>query len=82
MMKAIKKWIILVEESRKGQIVCDSEEEAKKLFDDLLNREKDNDRTYSRIVYFNEETLRSFGPRIHRTFIEETNGNYKKAKDC
>ena len=31
MMKAIKKWIILVEESRKGQIVCDSEEEAKKL---------------------------------------------------
>ncbi len=74
MMKAIKKWIILVEESRKGQIVCDSEEEAKKLFDDLLNREKDNDRTYNRIVYFTEETLRSFGPRIHRTFIEETNG--------
>tara|TARA_Y100001963_G_scaffold2236_1_gene3009 strand:+ start:1250 stop:1471 length:222 start_codon:yes stop_codon:yes gene_type:complete len=73
-MKAIKKWIILVEESRKGQIVCDSEEEAKKLFDDLLNREKDNDRTYNRIVYFTEETLRSFGPRIHRTFIEETNG--------
>ena len=72
-MKAIKKWIILVEESRKGQIVCDSEEEAKKLFDDLLNREKDNDRTYSRIVYFNEETLRSFGQRIHRTFIEEAN---------
>ncbi len=74
MMKAIKKWIILVEESRKGQIVCDSEEEAKKLFDDLLNREKDNDRIYNRIVYFTEETLRSFGPRIHRTFIEETNG--------
>ena len=73
MMKAIKKWIILVEESRKGQIVCDSEEEAKKLFDDLLNREKDNDRIYNRIVYFTEETLRSFGPRIHRTFIEEAN---------
>ena len=73
MMKAIKKWIILVEESRKGQIVCDSEEEAKKLFDDLLNREKDNDRIYNRIVYFTEETLRSFGPRIHRTFIEDAN---------
>ncbi len=73
MMKAIKKWIILVEESRKGQIVCDSEEEAKKLFDDLLNREKDNDRIYNRIVYFTEETLRSFGPRINRTFIEEAN---------
>ena len=73
MMKAIKKWIILVEESRKGQIVCDSEEEAKKLFDELLNREKDNDRIYNRIVYFTEETLRSFGPRIHRTFIEEAN---------
>jgi len=73
MMKAIKKWIILVEESRKGQIVCDSEEEAKKLFDDLLNREKNNDRTYNRIVYFTEETLRSFGPRIHRTFIEDAN---------
>ena len=73
MMKAIKKWIILVEESRKGQIVCDSEEEAKKLFDELLNREKDNDRIYNRIVYFTEETLRSFGPRIHRTFIEDAN---------
>ena len=73
MMKAIKKWIILVEESRKGQIVCDSEEEAKKLFDELLNREKDNDRIYNRIVYFTEETLRSFGPRIHRTFIQDTN---------
>ena len=73
MMKAIKKWIILVEESRKGQIVCDSEKEAKKLFDDLLNREKNNDRTYNRIVYFTEETLRSFGPRIHRTFIEDAN---------
>ena len=73
MMKAIKKWIILVEESRKGQIVCDSEEEAKKLFDELLNREKDNDRIYYRIVYFTEETLRSFGPRIHRTFIQDTN---------
>ena len=82
MMKAIKKWIILVEESRKGQIVCDSEEEAKKLFDELLNREKDNDRIYNRIVYFTEETLRSFGPRIHRTFIEETNGNHKKTKEC
>ena len=73
MMKAIKKWIILVEESRKGQIVCDSEEEAKKLFHELLNREKDNDRIYNRIVYFTEETLRSFGPRIHRTFIQDTN---------
>jgi len=72
-MKAIKKWIILVQESRRGQIVCDSEEEAKKLFDDLLNKEKDNDRTYNRIIYFKEETLRSFGPRVHRTFIQETN---------
>ena len=70
MMKAIKKWIILVEESRKGQIVCDSEEEAKMLCKDLLNREKDNDNVYSRIIYFNEETLRSFGPRVHRTFIK------------
>ena len=70
MMKAIKKWIILVEESRKGQIVCDSKEEAKKLFDDLLNKEKDNDRIYNRIIYFKEETLRSFGPRVHRTFIK------------
>ena len=73
MMKAIKKWIILVQESRRGQIVCDSEEEAKKLFDDLLNKEKDNDRTYNRIIYFKEETLRSFGPRVHRTFIEDAN---------
>ena len=72
-MKAIKKWIILVQESRRGQIVCDSEEEAKKLFDDLLNKEKDNDRIYNRIIYFKEETLRSFGPRVHRTFIQETN---------
>jgi len=69
-MKAIKKWIILVQESRKGQIVCDSEEEAKMLCKDLLNREKDNDNVYSRIIYFNEETLRSFGPRVHRTFIK------------
>ena len=72
-MKAIKKWIILVQESRRGQIVCDSEEEAKKLFDDLLNKEKDNDKTYNRIIYFKEETLRSFGPRVHRTFIEDAN---------